>query len=160
HTLPPPPSTLFPYTTLFRSRLPGRYHVVVWVWLLQHQPHRLDIIAGKAPIALCFKIPKIELVLKPLSDPADCAGDLSRDESFATARALMIEQNTVADKKAVGFAVVDRKPVCRHFAHAIGTPRVKRRRFTLRRRGGPEHLGRAGLIITHRAATMQDMVAH
>ena len=72
----------------------------------------------------------------------------------------MIEQNAVADEKAVGFAVVDCKPVCRHLAHAIGTPRVKRGPFALRRRGAAEHLRRAGLIITHRAATMEDMVAH
>src|SRR3984893_3804611 len=72
-------------------RLPGRYDVVVGFLLLQHQPHRLDIVAGKAPIALRFEISKIELVLKTLSDSADRAGNLSRDEGLATARALMIE---------------------------------------------------------------------
>src|SRR5580693_4664766 len=66
--------------TAHAVRLPGRYDVVVGVLLLQHQPHRLDIVAGKAPIALRFEISKIELVLKTLSYSADRAGNLSRDE--------------------------------------------------------------------------------
>src|SRR5271167_3172346 len=65
--------------------------VVVRLLLLQHQPHRLDIVAGKAPIALRFEVSQVKLVLKALADPADRPSHLTRNEGLAAARTLMIE---------------------------------------------------------------------
>ena len=50
------------------GRLPGGDDVVVGLLLLPHQPHGLDIVAGKTPIALRFEVSQIELVLKILGD--------------------------------------------------------------------------------------------
>src|SRR5688572_33171338 len=41
----PPRSTLFPYTTLFRSYA-GGHHVVARLPLLEHHPHRFHVIPG------------------------------------------------------------------------------------------------------------------
>ena len=37
-------------------RLAGRDHVVVGLVLLEHQPHRLDVVAGEAPVALGVEV--------------------------------------------------------------------------------------------------------
>jgi hypothetical protein len=49
--------------TAHAVRLPGSDDIVIGLLLLQHQPHGLDIVAGKAPIALRFEVSQIELVL-------------------------------------------------------------------------------------------------
>src|ERR1700730_5263628 len=72
-------------------RLAGGDDVVVWLLLLQHQPHGLDIVTRKAPIALRFEVSQVELVLKTLTDAAYRPGHLTRDESLAATRALMVE---------------------------------------------------------------------
>ena len=36
--------------------LTGADHIIVRMVLLKHQPHRLHIIAGKAPVTLGFKV--------------------------------------------------------------------------------------------------------
>src|SRR5437764_7059878 len=72
-------------------RLPSGDDVVIGVLLLQHQPHRLDIISGKAPVTLRSEISQVELVLQAPADPADRPGHFPRHEGFAATRALMIE---------------------------------------------------------------------
>jgi hypothetical protein len=141
-------------------RLAGRNDVIIGLLLLQHQPHRLDIVAGKAPIPPCIEVPQVKLVLQTVTDAPNRSRRLARDEGLAATRALMVEQNAVADEEPIGFAVVDRKPMRRHLADAIGAARVKRRPFALGRRGGAEHLRGTGLIATHRAAAVEHMVAH
>src|SRR5262249_18018887 len=37
-------------------RLAGTDHIVVWLLLLEHEPHRPHIIAGKPPVALGLKV--------------------------------------------------------------------------------------------------------
>ena len=37
-------------------RLPGGNHVVVRLVLLEHQPHRLDVVLGVAPVALGVEV--------------------------------------------------------------------------------------------------------
>src|SRR5438874_6490985 len=52
---PPPRSTLFPYTTLFRS--------VVRIRLLQHAPHAVHVIARMAPVALGVQVAQVKAIL-------------------------------------------------------------------------------------------------
>src|SRR5215470_798632 len=89
----------------------GRNHVIVWLSLLQHQPHCFHIISGVTPIALCAEVPKIQLVLKSLADPSDGTGNLPSHECFSAARALMVEQDAIADEEVVSFAIIYRKPM-------------------------------------------------
>ena len=72
-------------------RLAGRDDVVVGLLLLQHQPHGFDIVASKAPIALRFEVPQIELVLKTLADSSHRPRHLSGNKRLATTRTLMVE---------------------------------------------------------------------
>src|SRR5208282_5281698 len=39
----------------------GRDHEVVRLLLLHHQPHRLDVISGKSPIALGLQVTELQL---------------------------------------------------------------------------------------------------
>src|SRR6266851_548393 len=72
-------------------RLTGGDDIIVWLVLLQHQPHRLDIVAGKTPISLCGEVSQVDLVLQTLADPADGPGHLARNEGLAATRTFMIE---------------------------------------------------------------------
>ncbi len=124
----------------------GGYDVIVRGFGLQHHPHGFDIIAGIAPIAFGVEVAEEELLLQPQLDAAERAGNLAGDEGFAAALRFVIEENAVADEQAIGFAVIDGIPVSRDFADGIGTARIKRRGFALRRMGGAEHFRGAGLV--------------
>src|SRR5271167_4657092 len=60
----------------------------------------------------------------------------------------MIEEDTVGSEQAIGFTVIDSYPEPIHLGRSIGTTRLKRCFFVLRRQGIPEHFGRTGLIKT------------
>src|SRR5947207_14952089 len=72
-------------------RLPGTDDVVNRLLLLEHQPHGLAIITGKAPIALGFEVTQIQFVLKPLCNASHCSSHLTRNEGFTATRTLVIE---------------------------------------------------------------------
>jgi hypothetical protein len=72
-------------------RLPRGNDIVIGVLLLQHQPHRLDIVGSKTPIAPRFEVSEVELVLQSLTDPADGPSYFPRYEGLAATGALMIE---------------------------------------------------------------------
>ena len=76
--------------------LAGGDDVVVGLVLLEHQPHRLDVVAGEAPVALGVQVAQEQLVLQALLDAGGGAGDLAGDERLAAARALVVEQDAVA----------------------------------------------------------------
>ena len=61
-------------------RLAGGDDVVVGLVLLQHQPHRLDVVAGVAPVALGLEVAEHEVFLQPELDASDGVGDLAADE--------------------------------------------------------------------------------
>src|SRR5689334_15350541 len=92
-------------------RLAGGDDIIVGLGLLQHEPHRLDIVPGEAPVALRLEIAEVELLLQPFLDAADGARHLARDEGLAAPRALVVEENAVADEEAVSLAVVDGVPM-------------------------------------------------
>ncbi len=45
-----------------RVRLAGRDHIIVRLVLLQHQPHGLDVITGKAPVTARIEIPQPQFI--------------------------------------------------------------------------------------------------
>src|SRR5918994_478912 len=51
-----------------RVGLAGGDHVVVGLILLEHEPHRLDVVAGVAPVALGVDVPHAQLVGQPELD--------------------------------------------------------------------------------------------
>ncbi|TQD77653.1 hypothetical protein C1H46_036814 [Malus baccata] len=132
---------------LHRVRLLRRHHVVVRLLLLQHHPHRLHVVAGKTPVPRRLQIPQKQLALQSLLDPTHGPGDLPGHEILPPPRRLVVEQNPVAREQPVCLAVVHGVPMRRAFRNGVGGSGVERRRFGLRRRGGPEHLGRPGLVV-------------
>ncbi len=67
-----------------RVRLAGGDHVVVRLGLLEHQPHRLDVVLGVAPVTLCVEVAEGQLALKAELDGGRGMGDLARDELQTT----------------------------------------------------------------------------
>ena len=107
-------------------RLSGGDHVVVGLVLLQHPPHRLDVVAGEAPVAAGLEVAQREALLQAERDPGDGPGHLAGDELVAAARALVVEQDAGGGVRAVGLAVVDRHVVAEGLGHAVGGARVER----------------------------------
>src|SRR5207244_12957375 len=78
---PPPTHTPVPYTTLFRSvRDASGNHVVVGPGLLQHLPHRADVVSGKSPVAVRVEVADRQRVVEAELDARDAVADLPRDE--------------------------------------------------------------------------------
>ena len=46
----------------------GRHDEVVGLILLQHQPHRAHVVAGKPPVALCVEVAEAEVIGQPQLD--------------------------------------------------------------------------------------------
>ena len=79
-------------------RLTRRHHVIVRRFVLQHQPHRADIILRPSPIALVFQIAQNKIGIETSRDPRDRACDLARDEIFSASRRFMVVKNSVANE--------------------------------------------------------------
>ena len=130
-----------------RVRLARRDDVVVGLLLLQHEPHRLDVIAREAPVALRVEVAEAELARHPELDARDTVGDLARHELDAAPRRLVIEQDAVARVHAERLAVVERDVVAVDLGHAVWRARVEGRRLGLRHLVHlAEHLGGGRLI--------------
>ena len=69
--------------------------------LLQHQPHRLDVLGRVAPVPLRVEVAQVELLFLAGEDRRDPARDLAGDEGLAAARALVVEEDAVAGEQAV-----------------------------------------------------------
>jgi GDPmannose 4,6-dehydratase len=91
--------------------LAGGDDVVVGLVLLQHAPHRLDVVAGVAPVAARVDVAERQLVLQAVVDARHGPTDLARDELLAASRRLVVEEDARAGVQPVGLAVVDRDPV-------------------------------------------------
>ena len=57
-----------------RVALAGGDDEVVGLLLLHHQPHRLDVVAGEAPIAAPVQVAEAQLVLQAELDPRRACG--------------------------------------------------------------------------------------
>src|SRR5262249_9195556 len=130
-----------------RVRLPGRHHVIVGDRLLEHAPHRLDVVAGEAPVAACVEGADHELRRLAERDPGEALRHFPGHELATAARALVIEEDPRAGEQAIALTVVDRDVVAVDLRDPVRAAGMKRRRLALRRlRRLPEHLARAGLI--------------
>ena len=97
--------------------------------------------------------------MQAFADPADSAGHLAGNEGLAATRALVVEHDAVADEEPISLAIIDRKPMGGELADPVGTARMERRALVLRRRRGPEHLGRPGLVAANFAAAVLCVIA-
>ena len=107
-------------------------HVIVGLVLLEHEPHRLHVVAGVTPIALGVEVAHDHLVLKPQLDAGRRVGDLARDELDATTRTLVIEENARAGVEAVALAIVDGDVMSEHLGASVGRTWMERRHLGLR----------------------------
>ena len=130
-------------------RLPGGHDVVVRRVLLQHPPHRLDVVLGEAPVALGVQVAEVKLAGEPVLDRGHAHRDLAGDEVLAPAGRLVVEQDAVGGVDAVALAIVHRDPVAEDLGRAVGRARVER--GLLRLRGLLDeavHLGAPRLVDT------------
>ena len=102
-----------------RMRLTGRDHVVVRIFLLEHQPHRLDVLLGVPPVALRVEVAQEEVLLCAGQDRHDAARDLPRDERAPAPGRLVVEEDPVARVEPVCLAVVDGHEVGEHLRDGI-----------------------------------------
>src|SRR5919108_1964390 len=123
--------------------LAGRDHEVFGLLLLEHQPHRLDVVLGVAPVTFGVEIAEQELVLEAELDGGGAVGDLARDELEAAALPFVIERDTRHREEVVGLAVIDRDEVPVALCDSVGRAGVEGRRLGLRNLADlAEHLRR------------------
>src|SRR4029077_15040469 len=145
---------------LHRMGLAGGDYVVVGIFLLQHQPHCFDVVAGETPIALRFEISERELLLDSEFYPGRASGDFACDEIFSAPRRLVIEKDSVACEQPVGFAIIYSLPVRVKFCACVGTARMKWSGLALRNLGDlAEHLRRTSLVKARGAAAALVVIA-
>ena len=137
--------------------LTGGQHVVVRFVLLEHPPHALDEIAGVPPVALGVEIAQIQPLLQSYLDPSRRARDLARDESLSADGRLVVEQDAVAGKEVVGFAVVDGDPIGVELGDPVRAAGVEGCVFVLGHllRFAVEFAGR-GLVEAYRVGQAED----
>ena len=85
-----------------------------------------------APVALSIEIAKVETRLLSESDICNGTSDFARHKRAPTARALVIEEDTVARVHVVGLTVVLRNPEGIQFCNAVGAAGVEWRVLVLR----------------------------
>ena len=76
-----------------RARVPRADDVVVGVVLLEHSPHRVDVVAGIPPVASRVEVAEFQLGRLAEFDPGDGVRDFSGDKLESASRALVVEQN-------------------------------------------------------------------
>src|SRR5215208_7062756 len=92
-------------------RFAGSQHEIVAFAELHNSPHPLDVLRRISPIAFCVEIAEEQFLLDALLDGSDCSGNFAADESFAAARAFMVEQNAIAGAKAIALTIVNSRPI-------------------------------------------------
>ncbi len=99
--------------------LAGADDVVVGFGLLEHVPHRGDVVAGEAPVSFGVEVPQRQRVDLAQLDAGRAVGDLAGHELEAASGALVVEQDARAGVQVVALAVVDRDPVPVDLRHAV-----------------------------------------
>ena len=121
--------------------------IVVRRILLEHEPHRANVVARKSPIATRLEIAEAQLAREAQFDARYSVGDLARHELEPATWALVIEQDAGNGVQGEALAIVHGDPVPVDLRHAVWASRIEWRRLTLRRFVHlAEHLARAGLI--------------
>ena len=125
----------------------GGDDVVVGGFLLEHEPHGADVVAGEAPVALGVEVAHAQLFLVAEFDAGDGVGDFAGDEFFAAAWGFVVEEDAGEGEEVVAFAVVDGDEVAVNFGDAVGAAGVEGGGLGL---GGlddfAEHFGGGGLV--------------
>ena len=123
------------------------HDVIVGCLLLEHEPHHLHILRGKAPVSLGIQIAEVEPLLPSGEHARDRPGHLSRNESLTATGRFVVEEDAVAGEETVTFPIVDCHPVGVDLRCGIRAPRVESRFFVLGRRSRSEHLRRGCLVV-------------
>ena len=142
-------------------RLAGGDHVVAGLRLLHHQPHRLDVVAGEAPVALGVEVAHRDVLLETELDPGDGHAHLAGHELGSAARRLVVEEDPGRRVHAVGLAVVDRHVVAVDLRHAVRRARPEQRGLVLGHRLHlAEHLRARRLVEPHPAGVVAGVQPH
>jgi hypothetical protein len=72
--------------------------------------------------------------LETTFDGSHGPGNFARQEGFAAARTLVVEENAIAGMDIITSAIVDRGPIGKHFGRTVGAARSERRCLALRNR--------------------------
>ena len=125
----------------------GGDHVILGLVLLQHHPHRADVIAGEAPVAFGVQVAHMQFLHQAELDLRDAVADLARDEFLAASWTLVVEEDAGNGEEVVAFPVVDGDVVPVNLRDPVGAARVKGRFFGLRHfLDLAEHLAAGGLV--------------
>src|SRR4029077_6763180 len=104
----------------------GCHYVIIGCVVLEHQPHRLDIVLGTTPISLALNIPEHQLRLQIPCDPRTRARDLARYKVLSAPRRFVIVKNAVANKEAVRFSIRSGQLCRKSFGASIRARRLQR----------------------------------
>ena len=94
--------------------------------MLQHSPHRVDVIAGKAPVSLRVEIAESNFGVESELDSSDAVGDLASDEFEASSWAFVIKEDSGARVHVVALAIIDRDPMSIELGDSVRTAWVER----------------------------------
>src|SRR5262245_19863238 len=92
-------------------RFAGSQHEVVTFAELHNSPHPFDVLRRISPIAFCVQVAEEQFLLHALLNGSDSTRDFAADESFAAARAFMVEQDAIARAEAVALPIVNGCPI-------------------------------------------------
>ena len=104
-------------------RFAGSHDVIVGSFMLQHEPHRLDIILGASPISSAFKIAKHDFIIEMSRDSGRSARDLASNEILPASWRFMIVKNAVANKQPVRLPVNPGQLGCERLTAPVGAGR-------------------------------------
>ncbi len=114
-----------------RVRFAGGEYIVIRPALLQHQPHRMNVVLRIAPVASGIQISEADGFLKAGFNSGGCECDFASHKVFASPRAFVVVTNRVAEEEAVRFAV-DLCHLSREgFGTSVGRVRIDGRGFVL-----------------------------
>ncbi len=111
--------------------LSGCHYIIIGRVVLEHQPHRLNIILSTAPISLSAQIAQRQLGLQISCDSRSRARDLPRYKVLTVPRRFVVVKNAVANKEAVGFSIHSRQLRRKSFGASIRAGRPQRRALGL-----------------------------
>ena len=138
--------------------LVGSQYIVARLILLQHSPHTLYIVTGKAPVTLGIHVAQRQLLLLASQNVSDSQGDLTGNKVITATRRLVIKQDTVAGKQIIRLSVIYSDPVGIQLSYTVRALRVEGSLLALRSslRDTAEQLGGRSLIETDRQAALLD----
>ena len=88
--------------------LSGGDDVVICMLLLEHRPHRADIVARITPVTTRLKIAERDVILEPETDARCCMSNLAREEVEGTPRRFVVVQDSGRRMQSVAPSVASR----------------------------------------------------